>query len=68
MFLCMFIQGGVCQTAGLFFVIFLEVFDESRGYVALITSVNFGVNKIPYTSDRAKDHGKESDPKVGHAV
>ena len=40
----MFIQGGVCQTAGLFFVIFMEVFDESRGYVALITSVNFGVN------------------------
>ena len=24
-------------------------------------------NKTPYTSDRARDHGKESDPKVGHA-
>ena len=43
MCMCMFIEGGICQSAGLFFLVFLEAFNEDRGYTALITSINYGV-------------------------
>ena len=37
------IYGGITQVSSLYLVIFLEAFGESRGYTALVTSLNYGV-------------------------
>ena len=35
-------QSGICQTSGVFYPMFLEAFQESHGFTALITSINYG--------------------------
>ena len=42
MSLCFFIEGGLVLTGGIFFAVFLDVFNEERGKTALISSMNHG--------------------------
>ena len=42
MSVCLFIEGGLIFTGGIFLVVFLNVFNEDRGKTALISSMNHG--------------------------
>ena len=40
--LCLLTLAGVSLTAGIYNVMFLEAFNEGKGFTALITSINYG--------------------------
>ena len=41
-FLCNVVLAGVCFTPGIYYVMFLEAFNEGKGFTGLTTSVYFG--------------------------
>ena len=40
--LCTFLVATVCLAAGMYYVMFLDAFNEGKGFTALTTSINFG--------------------------
>ena len=41
-----FLVGSVCLATGIYYVMFLEAFNEGRGFTALTTSINVGTLNI----------------------